>query len=74
MPRFHMQKIGLNTTPQTYVEIALKLYDIVKIFIQTIWAVNFVISLSNLGIYIEKIKVRFEIFHEDGPLRKILKH
>ena len=32
------------------------------------------ISLSSLGVYIEKINVRVETPYEDGPLRKRLKH
>ena len=35
---------------------------------------NFTISFSNLGAYIEKIKVRLRPPHEDGTLRNKLKH
>ena len=32
--------------------------NVVKMFIQAIWAVNFTISLKNSAFYIEKIKVK----------------
>ena len=36
--------------------------------------VYFMISSSNLGGYIEKIKVKLRPPHVDGPVREILKH
>ena len=47
---------------------------VVKICFQVIWEVNFTISLKNLGVYIEKIKVGQRPPHVDASLRKILKH
>ena len=37
----------------------LKKKEVAKICILAVLAVNFIISLSNLEVYIEKIKVRF---------------
>ena len=48
--------------------------NVVKICFQAIWEVKFTISLSCLGVYIEKIKVRLRPPYVEGPLRKILKH
>ena len=43
-----------------------------KFYFYAICEVNFMISLQNMGVYIEKIKV--ETPHVDGPLTKNLKH
>ena len=43
---------------------------IVKICIQAIWEKNFTISLSNLGAYIEKIKVKYRPPRRRTPKKK----
>ena len=47
--------------------------NIVRIRILAIWVVNLTISLSNLGVCIEKKKLGRDP-HEDDPLRKISAH
>ena len=43
-------------------------------FVSRQFEMNFTISLKNLGVHVEKYKVRLRSPHADGPLRKILKH
>ena len=60
--------IPLSNNSQTNVR------NVAKISIDKIWAVNFATSLSNLKVYIEKIKVKQRPSYADGPLRILLKH
>ena len=45
-----------------------------KTCFEVICEASFTISLKNFGVCNEKIKIRFETPHVDGPLKKTLRH